>query len=257
MKAKPQGVALTVGMLAVLLSGAVSAQALQQIVSAEQRRIQQAQASQERIDQVVQKTRSITEEYKAVNKEIDGLVVYNTLLQRQISNQEAELNQLRDSIDQVTVIERQILPLLGRMIEGLEQFVELDVPFLLDDRRKRVAELKSLMEASDVTAAEKFRKVMEAWQIENEFGRTIETYAANLDIDGVTREVDFLKIGRVVFVYQTPDGDLTGAWDQRSRQWVSLGSEYRNQVRQGLRMAKKQMAPDLLLLPLAAPEESS
>ena len=153
------------------------------------------------------------------------------------------------------MIERQILPLLGRMIDGLEQFIELDVPFLLDDRRGRVAELKTLMEASDVTAAEKFRKVMEAWQIENEFGRTIETYAANIDIDGTTREVDFLKIGRVIFVYQTPDGELTGAWDQRARQWVALGSDYRNQVRQGLRMAKKQMAPDLLLLPVAAPEE--
>ena len=255
MKAKPQGLSLTVGVLALLAAGSASAQALQQVVNAEQRRIQQAQASQESIDQVVQKTRSITEEYKAVNKEIDGLVVYNTLLQRQISNQEAELTQLRNSIDQVTVIERQILPLLGRMIEGLEQFVDLDVPFLLDDRKKRVSDLKALMEASDVTAAEKFRKVMEAWQIENEFGRTIETYAANLDIDGVTREVDFLKIGRVVFAYQTPDGDLTGAWDQRSRQWVPLGSEYRNQIRAGLAMAKKQRAPDILLLPLAAPEE--
>ena len=255
MKSKPQGVALVVGALAVVLSGIASAQALQRVLNAEQRRIQQAQASQERVDQVVQRTRSITEEYKAVNKEIDGLVVYNTLLQRQISNQEAELEQLRNSIDQVTVIERQILPLLGRMIDGLEQFIELDVPFLLDDRRGRVAELKMLMEASDVTAAEKFRKVMEAWQIENEFGRTIETYVANIDIDGVTREVDFLKVGRVIFVYQTPDGELTGAWDQRARQWVPLGSEYRNQVRQGLRMAKKQMAPDLLLLPVAAPEE--
>ena len=90
MKPKPQGVALIVGALAVVLSGIASAQGLQRVLNAEQRRIQQAQASQERVDGVVQQTRSITEEYKAVNKEIDGLVVYNTLLQRQISNQESE-----------------------------------------------------------------------------------------------------------------------------------------------------------------------
>jgi len=254
MKRKPI-VVLATGALAVLASGAVSAQALQRVIDAEQRRIQQAQASQERIDDVVQKTRNINEEYKAVNKEIDGLVVYNTLLQRQITNQQTELAELRESIDQVQVIERQILPLLGRMIEGLEQFVDLDVPFLLDERREKVAELKALMERADVTAAEKFRKVMERWEIENSFGRSIENYNATLEINGAEREVEFLRVGRVALLYQTPDGELNGAWDQRARQWVALGSEHRNRIRQGLRMAKKQVAPDILMLPIAAPEE--
>jgi hypothetical protein len=254
MKGKPI-VVLATGALAVLLSGTVSAQALERVVDAEQRRIQQAQASQERIDGVVQKTRNISEEYKAVNKEIDGLVVYNTLLQRQITNQRKQLTELRESIDQVQVVERQILPLLGRMIEGLEQFVELDVPFLLDERREKVADLQTLMERADVTAAEKFRKVMERWEIENDFGRSIENYKATLDINGTDREVDFLRVGRVALLYQTPDGDLNGAWDQRARQWVALGSEHRNKIRQGLRMAQKQVAPNILLLPISAPEE--
>lgn len=254
MKRKPIA-ALVTGALAMLVSGAVSAQSLQRVVDAEQRRIQQAQASQERIDTTVQKTRNVTEQFKAVNKEIDGLVVYNTLLQRQITNQETELTELRNSIDQVQVIERQILPLLGRMIEGLEQFVNLDVPFLLAERRSKVAELQALMERSDVTAAEKFRKVMERWEIENDFGRSIENYTATLEINGTDREVDFLRVGRVALLYQTPDGELNGAWDQRARAWVALGSEHRNKIRQGLRMAQKQVAPNILLLPIAAPEE--
>ena len=258
MNAKPSSAVVLIGALGMLASSFAAAQSLQRVMDAEARRIQQAQASQERIDDVVQTTRGITEEYKAVNKEIDGLVVYNTLLERQIANQNTELNQLRESIDQVSVIERQILPLMTRMIDGLEQFVELDVPFLLDGeggRRERVAGLKTLLERSDVTAAEKFRKVMEAWQIENDFGRTIEAYTAELEIDGANREVEMLRIGRVALLYQTPDGELSGAWDQGARAWVTLGSEFRNQVRAGLRMAKKQTAPDLLLLPIAAPEE--
>lgn len=247
--------ALVTGALAMLVTGAASAQSLQRVVDAEQRRIQQAQASQEKIDGVVQKTRNINEEYKAVNKEIDGLVVYNTLLQRQITNQTLELGDLRESIDQVQVIERQILPLLGRMIEGLEQFVSLDVPFFLDERQTKVADLKTLMENSNVTAAEKFRKVMERWEIENDFGRTIENYTDTLEIDGTEREVEFLRVGRVALLYQTLDGELNGAWDQKARAWVALGSEHRNKIRQGLKMAKKQVAPDILLLPIASPEE--
>jgi hypothetical protein len=254
MKAKPSSAAVLIGALGLLAAAAASAQSLQQVMGAEARRIQ-AQASQERIDDVVQTTRGITEEYKAVNKEIDGLVVYNTLLDRQIANQNMELDQLRQSIDDVSIIERQILPLMTRMIDGLEQFVELDVPFLQDSRRERVVDLKNLLERSDVTAAEKFRKVMEAWQIENDFGRTIEAYTAELEIDGSNREVDMLRIGRVALLYQTPDGEESGAWDQNAREWVALGSEFRNQVRAGLRMAKKQTAPDLLLLPISAPEE--
>ena len=114
------------------------------------------------------------------------------------------------------------------MIDGLERFVELDVPFLIGERTERVASLKDLLERSDVTAAEKFRVVMEAWQIENDYARTIYTYTDDLDIGGVTREVDVLQVGRVALLYQTADGAQSGAWDQRTRQWVPVGNEYRN-----------------------------
>jgi anion-transporting ArsA/GET3 family ATPase len=233
----------------------VAGQAVDQIVAAEERRIQQAQAAQDTIDQVVDQTRDRTEEYRAVTKEIDGLVVYNTLLDRQIADQNQELTNLRTSIDSVTVIERQILPLLTRMIDGLERFVALDMPFLADERASRVDSLNALLGRADVTAAEKFRVVMEAWQIENEYGRTIEAYTGELQIDGNNREVDFLRIGRVALLYQTPDGVNSGAWDQTNRQWVTVGTEYRNSIRQGLRLARNQIGPDLLLLPIAAPEE--
>ena len=240
---------------AIFTAEMVAGQAVDQIVAAEQRRIQQAQAAQDNIDQVVDQTRDLTEEYRSVMKEVDGLVVYNTLLDRQIADQNQELDNLRTSIDSVTVIERQILPLLTRMIEGLERFVALDMPFLEQERTARVATLQTLLGRADVTAAEKFRVVMEAWQIENEFGRTIEAYTGELEIGGTNREVDFLRVGRVALLYQTPDGVNSGAWDQANRQWVGVGNEFRNAIRQGLRLARGQVGPDLLLLPIAAPEE--
>jgi hypothetical protein len=147
------------------------------------------------------------------------------------------------------------VPLMDRMIAGLEQFVALDVPFLEEERKNRVQNLQSLLERQDVSVAEKFRRVMEAYQIENEYGRTIENYKGSLEIGGLVREVDFLRIGRVTLVYQTTDGQSQGVWDQGSGQWVALGSEYRNRIRQGLRVARRQIAPELLLLPVPAPED--
>ncbi|MEQ8230206.1 MAG: DUF3450 domain-containing protein, partial [Gammaproteobacteria bacterium] len=131
-----------------------------------------------------------------------------------------------------------------------------DVPFLPEERGERVARLREMMERSDVTSAEKFRRILEAYQIENEYGRTIEAYKGTLEIDGGTREVNFLRIGRIALLYQSDGGELTGGWDQASRGWQALPPEvYKQAVSTGLKVARKQVAPDLLVLPVAAPKE--
>jgi hypothetical protein len=247
--------AICAGAVGILLADAASAQQLNQVLTQGERRIQLAQESQQRVDNVVNQTRSLADQYRQILREIEGLEVYNLLLERQVARQEDQKVQVRESIDQVTVIQRQIVPLMDRMIAGLDQFVALDVPFLEEERRNRVQNLQSLLERQDVSVAEKFRRVMEAYQIENEYGRTIENYKGSLEIDGLVREVDFLRIGRVTLVYQTTDGQSQGVWDQGSGQWVALGSEYRNRIRQGLRVARRQIAPELLLLPVPAPED--
>lgn len=247
--------ALCAGAVGILLVNVASAQQLNQVLDQGERRIRLAQESQQRVDSVVTQTRSLGDQYRQILREIEGLAVYNTLLERQVARQMDQKEQVRASIEQVTVIKRQIVPLMDRMIAGLEQFVALDVPFLEEERKNRVANLQTLLERQDVSVAEKFRRVMEAYQIENEYGRTIENYKGSLEIDGLVREVDFLRIGRVTLVYQTTDGQNQGVWDQDNGEWVALGGEYRNRIRQGLRVARRQIAPELLLLPVPAPED--
>ncbi len=241
---------------AVALQLAAQAQSLNDVIGVQQNRTTLAQESQQKIDAVVDQTRLLEDQYKAVLKEIDGLRIYNELLQRQINRQVAKMAELNDSIDRVAIVSRQIAPLMLRMIESVTQFVSLDVPFLLEERQARVAQLELLLETEEITVAERFRKVMEAYQIENDYGRTIEAYTGTLNIDGATRNVEFLRIGRIALLYQTADGKLSGAWDQDERKWVELGNEYKNSIRQGLRIANKQIAPDLVLLPVDTPEPS-
>ena len=127
---------------------------------------------------------------------------------------------------------------------------------LVEQIEDRVAQLELLLETQEITVAERFRKVMEAYQIENDYGRTIETYTGTLTIDDAKRNVEFLRIGRIALLYQTADGKTSGAWDQDERKWVALGNEYKNSIRRGLRIANKQIAPDLVLLPVDTPEAS-
>lgn len=210
-----------------------------------------AAKSQEKINGITDQIDSKLQQFKTLMKEIEGLDVYNTQLRKQINSQEQEMEDLNAAIDEVSVVERQITPLMMRMIDGMEQFIALDVPFLPEERKNRVMDLKAMMDRADVAASEKFRRVMEAYQVEMDYGRTMEAYSGLHTINGQERDVEFLRLGRTALIYQTRDASSQGVWNKQTRQWEELDSSYRTQITKGLRMAKKQLAPDLLMLPVA------
>ncbi|MBT8081233.1 MAG: DUF3450 domain-containing protein [Gammaproteobacteria bacterium] len=237
----------------MMISGSVFAQTVDQVLQADQRRLNLAQQSQERINNIVEGTRSLEDQYRAINKEIEGLKVYNRLMRAQVDGQQATLDDIALSMDRVDVINRQIFPLMERMIDGLEQSIGLDVPFLMEERTERMEDLKTIMERSDVTVAEKFRKVMEAYQIENDYGTSSEFYTQSLTIDGATRSFNMLRIGRIGLYFQSDDTQVTGRWNNEIRDW-EIDNSARNEVRKGLRMARQLIAPELIVIPVEAPE---
>jgi hypothetical protein len=234
---------------------AAAADKVDALVAVGEQRTDEGAAAQKQIEQMGDQVGDLESQYKQITKVVEGLAVYNGLLQKQVDNQAAEAAALAESINKVSLIERQIVPLMMQMIETLGEFVRLDVPFLPGERSERVARLAEMMERSDVTSAEKFRRIIEAYQIENEYGRTIEAYKGTLDLDGAKREVNFLRMGRVALLYQTDGGELTGAWNRDSETWETLPpAVYKQAVATGLRVARKQIAPDLLVMPVAAPK---
>lgn len=239
----------------IAFSGSVFAQTVDQVLQADQRRLNLAQQSQERVNNIVTGKRSLEDQYRSINKEIDGLKVYNRLMRAQVDGQGAVLEDIGLSMEQVDVINRQIFPLMMKMIDGLGQSIRADVPFLMNERTTRIDKLKDIMSRSDVSVAEKFRKVMEAYQIENEYGSTSEFYSQSLTIDGDTLEFNMLRIGRIGLYFQSDDTKITGRWDNHLRDWV-MDNSARNEIRKGLRMAKQLIAPELINIPVAAAEAS-
>lgn len=242
--------------VAALLSAPGSqADTFNDIFSVGQASTEAAQGSQARIDTIADETRDLLQEYKTVTKQIDGLKVYNARLTKQIANQTSRVALIDQSIADVTVIQRQIPPLVIRMIDGLAEFVALDLPFHLQERNDRISFLRNNLDRADVSTAEKFRQVLEAYKIEIEYGRKIDTYKDTIAIEGVEREVNVLRVGRVALLYQTPDLAVSGHWNVATRSWEELDSaQYRSAIQNGIRMANKQAAIDLLMLPVAAPE---
>ena len=200
-------------------------------------------------------TQDLLGQYRLVLQQIDRLIAYNDYVERLIVDQEAQITDIREQLDQFALIERGIVPLMLDSIDTLDKFIDLDVPFLLEERKARVARLRTIMNLSDVTVSEKYRQIMDAYQIETTYGRDIEAYTGLLEIDGVSRQVDFLRIGRTSLTYQTPDQEETGFWNKQDKQWEKLPNKYQNYVTHGLRVARKQVTPNLLELPIEAPGE--
>jgi hypothetical protein len=235
----------------MLATSANASDPLNEVVNAGQNINQSAAKSQQRVNNLTEQTQSKLQQFHGVTKELEGLTVYNQQMQSQLDNQVAELTQIAQSMTQVSVIERQISPLMARMITTLESFVDLDVPFLTQERSKRINDLNTMMTRADIAVSEKFRRVLEAYQIEVDYGRTIEAYSGKIDIDGQPMDVDFLRIGRISLVYQTRDGSKLGLWHQESEQWQPLSQDYRLGINKALRIARKQLSPDLIFVPLA------
>ena len=217
---------------------------------------EKARASQARIDALVDETDALLTEYRSTERQIESLRVYNAQVSKMIAAQEAEMADLDRQIGEATTVGREITPLMLRMLDALERFIELDVPFLLDERRERVRELRAAMDRADVSDSEKYRRLLEAYQIEDDFGRTIEAYRGTLDKDGERRTVDFLRIGRIALIYQTTDREEAGMWDVRTKSWKPLSASFRSELKKAFRIARKQAAPDLVRLPVPAPEDA-
>lgn len=212
--------------------------------------MQEAAASQQRIEQLDDATRDALRRYRDALQEREQLTVYNARLQDMVAAQRGELESLQAQLASIEGTQQAVLPMLQRMVDSLERFIELDLPFQPEERAERLVQLRDLMNRADVSLAEKYRRVLEAYQIESEYGRSLEAWRGSLTGDGTTRVVDFLRLGRLMLFYQTLDGREQGYWDAQENAWVTLSDRYRRSLEQGLRIARQQQTPVMLRLPL-------
>lgn len=220
-----------------------------------EKKLVEAEVSQKKIDKIVEGAQERLIQYRALLKQIEGLKAYNEQLSTQVKSQEGLIKRFDESIAQVALIERQMSPLVIKMADSLAQFVELDIPFHTAERQERMAFIQENLEAADIDVSEKFRQVIEAYQIENEYGRKIDSYQDIVNLNGTEQEVDVLRVGRIALVCQTKDTKTSARWNNTSQTWEILDNvTYRNPIRYGIKMAKKQASIDILTLPIASPE---
>lgn len=239
---------------AFMYGGIATAASLQSVQSEENNIHKDAVKSQQTVDKVYDESRELLAEYRTVVDEIENLKVYNDHVARLVADQNEGIASLQRQINQIDNTKQGVVPLMYNMIDTLEKFIELDVPINLEDRKDRVERLRRTMGRSDVTTSEKYRQVLEAYQIESDYGSMLQAYEGRLPWDGKEINVDFFHLGRIVFLAQSQDLKNAWRWDNQARKWEKLNEEYLRPVTQAIRMARKQTAPDLIKLPVAAAE---
>ncbi len=255
MKKSCRGLALAAGLLFCAGTAAVGGDAA--LDAAVQQNREAAQV-QQRIDTLAGEADAALNDYRQTLARTEDLRAYNDQIERLAGEQQHELESLARQTASAQVLQQQIVPLLKKMVDTLDSFIKLDTPFLKAEREARLQSLQALLDRPDVGVPEKYRRVMEAYQVEAEYGRTIEAYTSALDQDLTEdpqdRTVNFLRVGRVALFYMTLDGGEVGYWDRTARRLQPLPGEYRDSIAQGLRIARKEITPDLIKIPLPPPE---
>lgn len=246
-----------VGAVVVLSASWATAQQLDKPIEERVKANESGAESQKRVEEIATATDGLIGEYRLTMKKIESLDIFNNQLRSVVQSQDEELASLQRQIDGVEEVSRSVTPLMLKMIDSLDRFVDVDLPFDVQKRKDRVNKLRVLMRRSDVADAERYRNILEAYQIENDYGRTIESYGGTVSREGAEVPVSFLRVGRLALLYKTDDGAEVGFWNPTAKAFEPLGSDYMGWVSQALRVAKKQAAPELIKVPLPRPQQAT
>lgn len=224
---------------------------LDDIKSIEIAKITEGAETQRQIDRVDDERLQMSNEYQSAITQVSNLEKFNETLRKTILSQQQQKELLQSQFSGIVNLEKNIVPMMTDMLDALESFIALDLPFLLTERENRVKKLRVLLAEADVSNSEKYRRVLEAYQIENDYGRTIEAYDATLDGSDDGQLVSFLKIGRIAFVYQTLDASESYRWSPENSQWQMLDPLYDDDIHMGIKMANEQLPSNLLFVPVS------
>ncbi len=215
----------------------------------------EAKRSQQTIDRLDDQTSELLNEYRANLKQFELLSRFNKTRAAEIESQKNQIGRVQEDLENVGTLQLAMLPLMEDMLDDLELFVAADTPFNENERDERIARLRTVMADSNQTAAQRYRLIVEAYQIENEYGRTVESYEGEIDAPEGALSVEFLRVGRLALIYKNADDSILRIYDPAAGDFVDLSKSFLDDVRFGFRVAKRQTAPALLTVPVKAPAQ--
>ncbi len=154
------------------------------------------------------------------------------------------------TLDGIEQIQAQIIPCMETQIQQLRRHLDADLPFLTEERTRRLENLEELRGDPNVAVSEKFRKVMEALLVEAEYGNTIEVYQQSISLENQDTLVNIFRLGRIGLFFQTLDLKTCGFFNVAESAWQPLPQSFHKSIQAAMEIGTKRRSAELLSLPL-------
>jgi septal ring factor EnvC (AmiA/AmiB activator) len=188
--------------------------------------------------------------YVRLLEEADAYASHAAHMQRMLASQQQQLASIEAQMASLDATSEQIGTLIERMYAELEAFIAADLPFHAETRQASIARLRDqILPSLETPISEKFRRLVEVYSIELEYGRTMEAYEGMVD----GRAADIVRLGRVSLLYKTREGGEVGYWDRTQGAWV-VNPRYTSNIEAALRVATEESVPDLIVVPVPTPD---
>ena len=208
--------------------------------------------SQTKIDKSSEATLAYKAEIEQLQEEVKNLAVYRDHLTGLVNSQQQEMGNLNNQIETIKETRQGVVPLMYKMLSGLTVLVEQDKPIKIEERQQRIEKLEHMMTRADVSDAEKYRRILEAYQIEMDYGSKLGTYQTQITVDNDELiDADMLHLGRVSLLARRLDSSQYWSWNTYRNQWTLLDSSFNDDLAKAYSVAYKQVAPSLLTLPVS------
>lgn len=167
-----------------------------------------------------------------------------------IEKQQTAIRELERKREEMRRLRMELEPFLNQSLRELEEQVRKDVPFLPEERQRRLKFLHDSLNDYHIGLSEKLRRVVEALQVEASYGRTIDVTETALEFNGSPVRVKLLRLGRTALFYQTLDAKESGYWNARENTWQKIASGYGAAIGRAMDMAQRKRAIELLDIPI-------
>ena len=236
------------------LAGSAAATDLKDLHQANNQIQRAAVQSQEKINTIYEQAQELLGEYRIVVDQTDNLKVYNDFLATLVADQQRQIDSVQRQINGLEKTNQGTVPLMFRMIDSLEQFIQADLPLRTERRLERIERLRELMARSDVQRSEQFRQILEAYEIEMGYGSELAAFQGTLTTGGSEITVDYVHLGRLSLMAIALDGSAGWVFNKSTGEWVSLDASYLPSVGNFIKMARREATLEMDRAPLFAAE---
>jgi hypothetical protein len=210
---------------------------------------QSVQLGQEAADWQQQKMHSLSQQQQSLG-ELYWTEYQLQKKQKNLQSLQIEINQLQQDIDTINVLKQQLEPQLEVWYAMLEQQVFSDLPFDFNERKRRLAFLRSAMDKSELPLAERFRRLLDVVSIEVAYGYGQQISQDVIVIDKKPMQVNLLRLGRLALFYMTPDEQQFGWFDRQSRQWNTIPFNEQGDLRLAMAITMNKKIAEIVNVPL-------